>query len=77
MALRGPEGPQQAAEKDRAVLAALTEPLSYSEWFQASDLRSKGTFNRTVQRLVTAGSVERTGDRKYRPTGGSAQGSVA
>jgi hypothetical protein len=54
------------SDQDRAVLGALVGTMSYSEWFEASGLRSKKSFDGIRERLVAAGAVEKTKDGQYR-----------
>jgi hypothetical protein len=54
------------SDQDRAVLDALVGTMRYSEWFEASGLRSKRRFDGIRERLVAAGAVEKTKDGQYR-----------
>jgi len=62
----GVQGHPEITEKDRLVLAALTGTLSYGEWFTASGLKSKSTFDRAVKQLLAAEAVKQTTEGKYR-----------
>ena len=63
---KAPAAVAPLSERDRAVLATLVGTKGYSEWFAASGLKSKKSFNGIVQQLITAGAVEKTTRGQYR-----------